>query len=240
MDNIILTGSSNINGTGNALNNVLTSNTGINILSGGMGHDTYLIGAADRVVEAFNAGIDTVKSTGTYILPKNVENLTLLGSRGVDGTGNAVNNTLTGNSAYNRLSGLSGNDTINGGAGNDVIDGGLGADRLTGNIGADRFLFTAMSDSSFSPSGRDTIIDFNLAQGDIIDLREIDANTHLSANQDFRYLGSAAFTGHSGELRATPVAGGILIAGDVNGDRIADFALLLNTQHAIGLDSFIL
>ncbi|NQW40327.1 MAG: hypothetical protein HQ469_14285, partial [Cyanobacteria bacterium] len=66
VENLILTGSAAINGTGNGLNNVLTGNSGINTLTGGLGDDTYVIGARDTVVEALNAGTDTVQSSVTY------------------------------------------------------------------------------------------------------------------------------------------------------------------------------
>ena len=41
VENLTLTGSSNINATGNALNNTLTGNSGNNTLDGGAGADTH-------------------------------------------------------------------------------------------------------------------------------------------------------------------------------------------------------
>ncbi|MFM5946437.1 MAG: calcium-binding protein, partial [Dolichospermum sp.] len=49
-ENLTLTGSANLNGTGNNLNNSLTGNTGNNILTGNAGNDTLNGGA----------GIDTL------------------------------------------------------------------------------------------------------------------------------------------------------------------------------------
>ncbi|MEO8022804.1 tandem-95 repeat protein [Polaromonas sp.] len=43
-ENLTLTGSSAINGTGNALNNILTGNSASNVLAGGAGSDTYVLG----------------------------------------------------------------------------------------------------------------------------------------------------------------------------------------------------
>ncbi|MEO8389890.1 putative Ig domain-containing protein [Polaromonas sp.] len=43
-ENLTLTGSAAINGTGNALNNVLAGNSANNVLAGGGGSDTYLLG----------------------------------------------------------------------------------------------------------------------------------------------------------------------------------------------------
>jgi len=54
---------------------------------------------------------DTLQSSLTRTLPANVENLKLIGTAAINGTGNAGNNVLTGNSGNNTLTGLAGNDT---------------------------------------------------------------------------------------------------------------------------------
>jgi Ca2+-binding RTX toxin-like protein len=110
IENLTLTGTTAINGTGNALDNLLTGNSGKNTLTGGAGNDTYIVGTGDTVVEAANAGIDTVQSSVTWTLGANVENLTLTGTSAVNGTGNALDNVLVGNSAKNTLTGGAGND----------------------------------------------------------------------------------------------------------------------------------
>ena len=124
VENLWLTGTAAINGTGNALNNVLTGNSAANTLAGGAGNDTYVIGMGDLVVEAAGAGTDTVQSGTTYTLTNNVENLTLTGTTAINATGNVLNNVLLGNSAANTLSGDAGADTLIGGAGDDtyVVD----------------------------------------------------------------------------------------------------------------------
>jgi Ca2+-binding RTX toxin-like protein len=128
IENLTLTGTTAINGTGNSLDNVLTGNSGNNTLTGGAGNDTYVIGAGDTVVEAANNGTDTVQSSVTHTLTANVENLTLTGTTAINGTGNTLDNILTGNSAVNTLTGAAGNDTLSGGQGNDVLNGGTGND----------------------------------------------------------------------------------------------------------------
>ncbi|MFM2313543.1 MAG: hypothetical protein RLZZ04_2819, partial [Cyanobacteriota bacterium] len=127
VENLTLTGTNSINGTGNTLANTIIGNSAANTLSGSTGNDTmsgaagndiYVVDAAgDVVTEALNGGTDTVTET----LDTEVENLTLTGTTAINGTGNALNNSITGNSAANTLSGgLAGNDTMIGGTGDDI------------------------------------------------------------------------------------------------------------------------
>ena len=127
-ENLTLTGTANINGTGNSADNVLTGNGGANVLTGGAGNDTYIVDSLDTIVEAAKGGTDTVMSTQTYTLGANLENLTLTGTAAINGIGNGLDNVLTGNSAENTLTGLVGDDTLNGGLGADMLIGGAGND----------------------------------------------------------------------------------------------------------------
>lgn len=122
VENLTLTGTTAINGTGNALDNVLSGNSAANVLTGGAGNDTYVVGTGDTVTEQANAGIDTVQSSLTYTLGANVENLTLTGTTAINGTGNVLDNVLTGNSAANVLTGGAGNDTYVVGTGDTVTE----------------------------------------------------------------------------------------------------------------------
>ncbi|HYD18830.1 MAG TPA: type I secretion C-terminal target domain-containing protein [Patescibacteria group bacterium] len=129
VENVTLTGSGNINATGNTGANILTGNGGNNTLDGGTGNDTliggtgddtYVVDAAGDVLsEAASAGTDTVNAAITYTLGTNFENLVLTGAGAIDGTGNAADNTLTGNGAANTLTGGAGADSMLGGVGND-------------------------------------------------------------------------------------------------------------------------
>src|SRR5207245_795032 len=111
-ENLTLTGSSNLNGTGNSVANVLTSNTGVDSLTGGTGNDTYVVNnASDVIVENSSEGTDTIPTGLAWTLGTNIENLTLTGSSNLNGTGNTLANVLTSNSGVNTLTGGTGNDT---------------------------------------------------------------------------------------------------------------------------------
>src|SRR5205085_1550491 len=84
VENLMLTGTDAIDGTGNALNNILTGNSAANVLAGEAGSDTYIVGDGDTVVENANEGTDTVKSSMSFVLHDNVENLTLTGADAID------------------------------------------------------------------------------------------------------------------------------------------------------------
>ena len=128
VENLTLIGTSAINGNGNELDNVLVGNSAANVLTGGAGSDTYIVGASDTVVETADHGIDTVQSSVTQVLTANVEYLTLTGTAAINGTGNSLDNVLTGNGGANLLTGGDGNDTLRGKFGNDTLNGGSGND----------------------------------------------------------------------------------------------------------------
>ena len=91
--------------------NMLSGGAGNDTMSGGAGNDTYVVDAAgDTVTEAASEGTDTVQAWISYTLGANVENLTLTGTGAINGTGNALDNTLIGNTGNNVLSGGAGND----------------------------------------------------------------------------------------------------------------------------------
>jgi Ca2+-binding RTX toxin-like protein len=174
-----------------------------------------------------------------------VENLTLTGSSNLNGLGNALDNVMTGNAGNDTLlggggndtlSGAAGDDTLNGGAGNDKLNGGDGIDRLvggagadilTGGLNADIFVFLSLDESTVANAGRDAIMDFSQAQGDKIDVSPIDANTTVTGDQAFAFISAAAFSGTPGELRTEVINGNTLVSGDVNGNGVADFAILV-------------
>ncbi|MDQ3478200.1 MAG: calcium-binding protein [Pseudomonadota bacterium] len=175
VERLTLTGSSAIDGTGNASANVIVGNSAANTLTGGDGNDTLNGGASadtmvggigndtyfvddigDIVNELPGQGNDLVKSSVSYTLGDDVDRLVLTGSA-ANGTGNALNNGIVGNGAANTLRGEGGRDKVSGGDGDDTIYGGLGNDRLIGGAGADGFIFDT---EPHSKTNVDQILDF--------------------------------------------------------------------------------
>ncbi|QNM82993.1 VCBS repeat-containing protein [Sphingomonas sabuli] len=130
VERLTLTGTANINATGNALNNLILGNSGNNVINGGAGADIMRGGAGDdsyfasqfgdRAVEANNSGNDTVRSSINFRLANYVETLILTGSDNLEGIGSAQANTIIGNSGNNFIHGAGGADMMSGGAGNDI------------------------------------------------------------------------------------------------------------------------
>ncbi|MFN7557552.1 beta strand repeat-containing protein, partial [Microcystis sp.] len=196
VENLTLTGTANLNGTGNNLNNILTGNSGNNILTGlagndsldgkagtdtmigGLGNDTYTVdNTGDIVTENLNEGTDTVKASISYTLTDNVENLTLTGTANLNGTGNNLNNILTGNSGNNILTGNEGNDILNGAAGIDTLIGGLGNDTYQVDTTNDTI-------TELANQGSDTIqssVTYSIANLDNIENLTLTGNTAINA-----------------------------------------------------------
>jgi Ca2+-binding RTX toxin-like protein len=146
--------------------------------------------------------------------------------------------TLNGGTGNDRISAADGGEyTLNGEAGNDylrtdarglfTLNGGPGADTLEHIDEAEGILIFDYNLVSDSPAGtgKDTIIGFNGGGAgtlDRISLIDIDANTLVSGNQAFTYIGSAAFTA-AGQLR---YAGGILQS-STDADAAAEFEIQL-------------
>ena len=149
VENLTLTGTAAINGTGNTLNNTLAGNSANNVLTGGAGVDTldggvgadtmvggteddyYVIdNAGDIVTENANEGSDSIELylAADYTLGANVENTYRYSAGSWKTTGNALNNYLYGNEGNDTLIGLGGNDFLFGDAGVDTLQGGTGDD----------------------------------------------------------------------------------------------------------------
>ena len=179
VENLQLTGTAAINGTGNTGDNILTGNSANNILAGGNGNDTYSFNAttvlgSDTIQETSAGGVDVIDLTGTTAAA--TLNLGLTTIQTVVGTNLrltlAANNVmeniiggngadrLIGNSLDNSLVGGLGDDNLRGNGGNDSLTGGVGNDILTGDAGTDRFIYSSGRVYGAGDIGLDLILDF--------------------------------------------------------------------------------
>ena len=238
VDRLTYVGTGSFEGTGNDLANILTGGAAADVLSGGdgndtldgsggadamnggSGHDTYVVDdVGDVVNELAGEGSDLVRATLiSYTLGANVERLMFIGTGNFTGTGNAFANTIVG------------------GAGDDLLSGLTGKDTLTGGDGADRFVFGATADSVVGAA--DTVSDFSIADGDLIDVSGIDAQPLLPGDDAFAFIGSAAFSGAAGELRAEVESdGNTHVYGTVTGAG-ASFEIVLTGSQTLMASSF--
>ena len=223
-------GNDTIYGEGGA--DQINGGAGADKMLGGLGDDIYHVdNAGDAVIESSNSGIDTVVSTISQILASSVERLVLSGSANINGVGNSLENKIVGNIGSNILNGGSGNDVLVGNAGDDYLLGGLGSDVLTGGTGNDHFIFHDLS--------TDRVTDFTSGQ-DILDLKALDANSFLTGNQAFTFIGTHAFTGTAAEVHYQHIANNTYVTADMNGDGLADFTVRLDGLHTLTSHDFIL
>ncbi|WP_315443304.1 calcium-binding protein, partial [Sphingomonas alpina] len=199
VENLTLTGTAPTSAQGNGLANILTGNAGANLLQGGDGNDIldggtgadwmhggqgndqyYIDDINDYILEQVNEGLDSVYSSITYSLllaDGAVEDLTLIGSAAINGTGNVLNNRITGNAAVNIL---------DGGQGNDTLDGGAGADLLYGGGSDDRYIV----DNSM-----DRVIEFANEGTDLVESSVSFSFSNLAELENLTLTGSAAING---------------------------------------------
>jgi Ca2+-binding RTX toxin-like protein len=226
---------------------VLDGGPGPDMLEGGPGNDVYLVdNAGDAVVELAGDGADQVLTTLlTYQLPEHVESLSANGAGNFHLIGNGADNLiagtggddlLDGGDGHDELRGNSGNDTLVGGAGNDRLVGGAGTDVMTGGAGNDIFQIGGWETGLQGDA--DVITDFTVGE-DLIDLSGMDADLWQPGRQAFTLIGSNAFSASAGELRMFVGVGETWIEGDIDGDGVADFAIMLAGEVPLGPGDFL-
>lgn len=250
IENLTLTGTAAINGTGNALANTIVGNAAANIIDGGAGadimiggagNDTYIVrDSGDVITEGSTGGADTVISHLNHTLGAYLENLTLAGAAAI-GTGNAGNNSLVGNASNNTLSGLAGNDTLNGGGGIDTLNGGDGDDLYIVDTDTDIIIDTSGVDTvqsmaNFSLVTRTAIENLKLAGTGTMSGTGNALNNEISAN-----VGNSIINGGSGEDTvnyASAIAGVTVtvngtnqVTGGSGTDTLSNIENLSGSQH---------
>jgi Ca2+-binding RTX toxin-like protein len=208
---------------GAAGNDTLDGGRGNDTLAGGAGDDVLSGGAGDDLIDGGDNG--AAGDTASYDADTLTQGVTVslalagsqdTGSRGMDTlvnienlTGSSLDDALSGNGGDNRLNGLSGDDTLSGGAGSDTLVGGSGADVFVWRL-ADRGAST------------DHIVDFNVGERDVLDLRELLDGEH----------GGAAGFNLEQYLRFDTAGSALALAIDHDGG--ADFV----AQQSIVIDNF--
>jgi Ca2+-binding RTX toxin-like protein len=220
VENLTLLGTA-VHGYGNGLSNTISGNGQDNLLVGRVGNDTV----------SGDAGDDTLRG--------NADGDELNGDEGDDSLQGGVGaDSLSGGEGDDILRGNTENDSLSGGDGDDMLHGGTGGDTLDGGADADIFLFRFATDSGTGAGLRDDILGF-AAGSDLIDLRQIDANSAVTGNQAFAFIGTAAFGSIAGQLRVIlgPTS---YLQGDVNGDGVTDFAVRFIATATISVNDILL
>jgi serralysin len=248
---------------GGSGNDFLNGDIGNDDLFGGIGND-FLNGGTDSDVINGGTGVDTID----YITFHTGVTVNLLTGTTNDGTGtdtliaienvrgsllddeifgNQAGNFLEGNVGADFISANGGADTVKGGSGKDTILGGSGSDKihgdgdadtLTGGSEADTFVYSSASDSRIGFFSHDVIKDFEKGL-DKIDVSAIDANTAVSGNQAFTFIGTQNFS-DEGQISAFKSGGGTLVQFNITGDSVAEFEIFLENSFQLSASDFVL
>ena len=215
VENLTLTGVDAINGTGNALANIINGNSarnildgkaGVDTLNGGEGSDLYLVGfSSDHPSHEFAdsglSGIDEVRFTSTtagtltlYSEDTGIEKVVI-------GTGTAAAAVTTGITALNvnasavlnalSITGNAGANSLTGTAFDDILDGGAGNDTLIGGAGNDILFGGKGNDILTGGTGSDSFV-FNTAPSASSNR---DTITDFMSGTDTLQFSKAVFTG---------------------------------------------
>jgi Ca2+-binding RTX toxin-like protein len=228
---------------------------GLDAINGGAGFDTLSYIDATRAVtidrrdvsgrsNSNDAGGDTITSIEAYQLSNFADLFIAYGETvTVDGAG-----------GDDRITGSGGRDVLRGGAGNDVLDGGRENDQLFGDDGND-ILISGYGAADYMDGGRgadtyvfqsggsaypypDRVI-FSKRDGDKLDFSQIDPIPGGADNR-FAIAAGTTVTAAGQIVFAKLDASTWQVLADTNGDRIADFAILVTTSETLTASDFIL
>jgi serralysin len=189
LENLTLTGTADLTGTGNGVDNILTGNSGNNALNGAWGDDVVYGMAGDDTLQDTRGNDTLVGGTGNdvYYVDSVHDVVIEHAGQGHDHINASVdyrlwvdapeveNLTLTGDADLDGTGNALNNHLI-GNSGNNVLDGARGADRLNGGGGDDTLIGQSGADTLIGDSGADVLF------GD----GEAGASVTFQAGQAFR------------------------------------------------------
>jgi Ca2+-binding RTX toxin-like protein len=197
-------------------------------------NNTGLIEGEVSFTSNLGNGVDIINNSGTMIGDVILAGL----DDKYNGKKGFVDGIVDGGEGADTLNGGLKLDHFLGGAGADTLYGNIGKDKLGGGADADTFIYKAVAESAGKTV--DTILDFSKAEDDLFNIHAIDANTTKSGNQDFTFIGNAAFDGDKGDLRFFVSGGNTTFQADINGDKKADFTVKLTGEISLAASDFLL
>jgi Ca2+-binding RTX toxin-like protein len=255
IEHATLIGASNLNATGNNLNNSLVGNSGRNILrgaggddtlngqggadrlEGGTGNDIYVTDGLDTIIEASNAGIDQLRASGSVTLAANIEHATLLGAGNFNTTGNNLSNSLVGNSGRNLLIGGGGNDTLNGQGGADRLEGGTGNDIYVTD-GLDTIIEAINAGIDQLQASRSVTLAANIEHATLLGAGNINATGNNLNNSLVGNSGNNVLKGGAGNDTLNGQGGGDRLEGGAGNDRFVFNTALNGTTNIDRIEDF--
>jgi Ca2+-binding RTX toxin-like protein len=223
---------------GNTQNDSVTGGAGEDWLHGGQ-HADWIDGGTDPDTLWGGQGNDTMLGgDGRDSMYGNHGDDSMLGGAGDDSLhGGRDNDWIDGSAGVDTIQGGSGNDTLIGGDGDDVLNGNAGIDLLSGGTGYDIFDFDVVSDAGIGAGNRDVISggfdNPGALAGDQIDVSDIAL---------FYFRGESGFSGTGqAELRAGSGVNQAIVQGDVDGNGLADFEIVIEDilASALSADDFL-
>lgn len=265
---LYLLGGGDIDGFGNAENNVISGTSGANNINGHDGADTIEGGADNDTLKGGDGDDNIAGGDGEDNIRGNADNDTISGNRGDDMIrGGRGNDNIQGNDGDDSIRGGSGNDTIRGNDDNDTLRGGRGDDDLRGGADDDLILGGAGNDDLSGGDGNDVLVSglgtdlleggagvdvfvFETAQASLNDatadrISDFLIGTDLldlsGMNGSLSFIGTSAFSGGGAEVRYTTSGGNTQVRVDLDGDGSGEIKITLeNVLGGIGLADLIL
>lgn len=221
LENLTLSGSANIDATGNDDDNLIIGNDGDNVLDGGLGKDTLKGGKGDDtyVLELIKSGSNAVYRD-IFVENDNEGNDSLiLHASGDLGLTSAAKLTLSNNietidasdTGSNKLNliGNDGDNTLIGNAADNLLDGRGGKDILKGGEGDDTYIVDDLEDSIIETGLGDTdTVKITIAEIGSFTLGENLENATLNSSVDFDLIGNAANNSLTGNAKNNLIRGG--------------------------------